>query len=164
MQVNYELTQKDFYESLLAHRKLKPISPWFVRIVVVLACILVGAATFVHREMPTSPMLLLSLILIPLSLFLTWGVPWLSARTQFGKQPAAQGPHTMLLDSSGVHEKGSGVTSDIEWRNLIRWTESKNQFLLYTSPASFNCVPKRVMTPAEVNEFRAMLVENIKKK
>jgi hypothetical protein len=100
-------------------------------------------------------------------LFVAWFVfflrvaPWWKARNQFRKQPSAHGQITMVLDEAGVHLRWDGSTSDLAWKNYIRWVEGKNQFLLYQSPALFNMVPKRALTPEQIVEFRVMLAEHI---
>ena len=66
----------------------------------------------------------------------------------------------MCVDNVGVQwEWGSGSAS-VEWKNFIRVVESKRQFLLYSSPACFNVLPKRALTPAAMSEFRELLAKN----
>jgi hypothetical protein len=77
------------------------------------------------------------------------------------KQPGAQGQRNVLLDGSGVHWRWDGGCADIEWKNYVRSLEGKKQFLLYTSPACFNIIPKHALTPQELIELRALLKENI---
>ena len=67
----------------------------------------------------------------------------------------------MLVDTVGIHLRWDGGASDVEWRMFIRWLECKNQFLLYTSPACFNILPKRAFVPQQLSEFRALLQDNI---
>jgi hypothetical protein len=85
---------------------------------------------------------------------LLWGLPRWNASRQFLKQPGAQGERSVLLDGSGVHWHWNGGSSDIAWKNYVRWLEGKKQFLLYTSPACFNIIPKRGLTPDEIIELR----------
>ena len=92
-----------------------------------------------------------------------WAIPWLSARTQFLKQPAAQGARTLLVDETGIRWRWSGGSSDVEWRNYIRYFESKRMFLLYLSPVVFNMVPKRALTAVQISEFRRILEQKIPK-
>jgi len=65
------------------------------------------------------------------------------------------------MDATGVHWRWNGGASDVEWKNYIRYVESKRQFLLYLSPAAFNMVPKRALTSEQVSEFRTLLAQNI---
>ena len=90
-----------------------------------------------------------------------WGGPWWAARVQYTKQPSAQGPRTMTLDDSGVHLRWETGESKLEWRVFMRWVESKDQFLLYSSPKCFNMLPKRALTPEQLAEFRVLLKAKI---
>ena len=67
----------------------------------------------------------------------------------------------MLLDASGIHWQWNGGSADIEWKNFVRFQETRNQFLLYSSPAIFNVVPKRALTPDEMSAFRQLVTERL---
>jgi len=67
----------------------------------------------------------------------------------------------MTLDGSSIHWRWKGGQADVEWTNFIRFLESKNLFLLYTSPACFNIVPKRAFAPGETESFRGLLQEKL---
>ncbi len=58
-------------------------------------------------------------------------------------------------------QRWNGGSSDVEWKNYVRAFEGKNQFLLYTSPACFNIIPKRVMTQEQLLELQRLLKQNI---
>lgn len=159
VQVIYELTQKDFFESLIAHRNRTTLRKWFYRLLLAITLLLAGAglpAVF-RNNTPTlsnfAPLLFLSALM--------WGSPWWSARLQFRKQPAAQGRQTVLLDADGVHGRGDTGQSDVEWRSFIRWLECKNQILIYSSPVYFIIIPKRALTPDQLTEIRGLLAQNI---
>ena len=99
---------------------------------------------------------------VALWLLLLAGLPLsLSARRQFLKQPGARGPRTVVFDDIGAHWRWNGGSSDIEWKNYIRSVEGENQFLLYTSPACFNIIPKRAIGEARLNEIQGLLKQNI---
>jgi hypothetical protein len=164
MEITYELTQKDFYDSMIAHRNRSALQKWAFRITVFFGLVLGGiglllAALTPHTEALTN--------LVPLAAVafgwavLMCGLPWWSARRQYRKQPSSQGSRTLAMDATGVHWRWNGGASDVEWKNYIRYVESKRQFLLYLSPAAFNMVPKRALTPEQVSEFRTLLAQNI---
>ena len=92
---------------------------------------------------------------------LVWALPRWGVRRQFRKQPGAHGFRTLLLDDGGAHWRWNGGTSDIEWRNYIRWVDGKNQILFYTSPVCFNILPKRKLSPEQLGELRDLLLRNI---
>jgi hypothetical protein len=164
MEVTYELTQRDFFDSFVAHRNKSTFAKWSFRIAAAIAFLFVGVGLVLLAVRPNAQSLTNIAPLFVLAVMwsvLLWASPWWAARNQFSKQPAAQGPRTMLLDSSGVHWRWNGGSADIEWRNFIRFQETKNQFLLYSSPACFNIVPKRALTHDQVIALRQIVSENL---
>ena len=67
----------------------------------------------------------------------------------------------MTLDGSGIRWRWKGGQADVEWTNFVRFLESNSLFLLYTSPACFNIVPKRAFAPGETELFRGLLQEKL---
>jgi len=67
----------------------------------------------------------------------------------------------MKLDDSGIHWAWKGGQADVKWTNFIRFLESNTVFLLYTSPACFNIVPKRAFAPGEIDLFRGLLQDKL---
>lgn len=164
MTVTYELVQRDFYEALLAGRNRSALTKWFLRFItfmwVAFAVItLLGIA--VRPDLQPQKNLLPIVLLGMFWMFIFWGSPWLAARSQFWKQPSAQGPRTLLLDAAGIHWQWSGGSADVEWRHFVRFQETKNQFLLYSSPAIVNVVPKRALTLDQMVAFRQLITENL---
>ncbi len=164
MQIDYELTQKDFIDSVATHRNRNFYGKWLMRLLLVFA-LLVGVTLafglIVRPNSQDTRNLMPFFGIILLWIGVEWGLPWLSARRQFLKQPGAQGQRTVLIDASGVHQRWSGGSSDIVWKNFVRSLEGKKQFLLYTSPASFDIIPKRALTSEGLLELRALLKQNI---
>ena len=165
MQVSYELTQNDFIESFTAHRNRNVFSKWVRRLIISIVIVVLALVVFVlavehnlESLRNTGPMFLLVLGWAGV----IWGLPRWSARRQFLKQPGAQGARSVELDESGAHWRWNGGSSDIEWKNYVRWLEGKNQFLFYTSPACFNIVPKRALEPMQLDQMRELLKLNIR--
>jgi hypothetical protein len=160
MEVTYELTQRDFFDSLIAHRNGSTLRKWSFRLLVAVAVLVAGAGLLAMALVPNAQTLSTFAPLFGLAVLwigLPWAAPWWAARKQFSKQPGAQGPRTLLIDPVGVHWRWSGGSSDVEWKNYTRVLEGKNQFLLYSSPVIFNMVPKRALTAEQLAEFRAIL-------
>ena len=160
MEVTYKLTQEDFVDSFIAHRHRR----WSFRILVSITSIFFGGSLFLIVLRPTAETV--SNVAPMLAVAAVWGVLlWVSprkgGRSQFTKQPSAQGLITLIWDTSGVHWRWDGGTANIEYKNFIRFLESKHHFLLYSSPACFNIVPKRAFTPEQLSEFRSLLGEHI---
>ncbi len=167
MEVTYELTQRDFFDSLIAHRNRSDFARWAFRLIVSVVCLLVGVGLLQFASHPKAETLSTFGPLFALAIMwvaLLWVSPWLSARKQFSRQPGAQGPRTMVLDAAGVHWRWNGGSADVEWKNFIRFLESKSEFLLYSSPACFNILPKRALSPDQLSELRGLFAQNISSK
>jgi hypothetical protein len=165
MTLTYELVQRDFYEAFIAHRNRSAWTKWFLRFMVLVLILAIGSIVLgavLVRDFHFAKNNAFSLLVLAVFwIFFLWGQPWLAAKNQFGKQPSAQGPRTMLLDGVGTHWKWNGGSADIEWKNFVRFHETKNQFLLYSSPACFNIIPKRALTADQINTFRKLVAENM---
>jgi hypothetical protein len=164
MQVSYELTQKDILESLLAHRTRTKFLKWLLRICTSILILSISMGLIGFAVIPRLRTFVPLVLLFALYLVLLWYAPRWSARRQFTQQPAAQGSRTMSLDSAGVQFTWNGGDSKLAWNNFIRWIESKNQFILYTSPVGFVMIPKRGFSPEQIAEFRSALIDNVSSK
>jgi FlaA1/EpsC-like NDP-sugar epimerase len=129
MQIDYELTQRDFADSFAAHRNRNVVSKWltrlFMSITLILAVILViGLIVKPNAQDARTlmPYFVFAILWIgALSILPRWNM-----RKQFSRQPGAQGPRTVLLDATGVHWRWNGGSSDVAWKNYIRALEGKN--------------------------------------
>jgi len=164
MQLRYQLTQKDFFDSIVAHRRRTQYSKWAFALAACLVVVFVVGGIVELALDPTAQTLSKVAPLFALSILwglIKWFAPRRMARTQFLKQPSAQGPRTILLDATGVHVRWDGGSSDMEWKTFIRWLKCKSEVLLYSSPACFSMIPKRALDSAQLTELRAMLTHNI---
>jgi hypothetical protein len=164
MEVIYQLTQRDFFDSFIAHPYGSTLRKWTIGVAAYGAPIFGGVGLLVYAVSPlTNTLANLHPLFILATLWgvLVWALPWWSARNQYLKQPGAHGPRTALVDAVGVHWRWDGGSSDVEWKNFIRHLESKHLFLLYLSPVMFNTVPKRALTPEQISELRTILARNI---
>lgn len=164
MQITYELTQRDFRESFIGDRKGRPLLKWFCYLVAIVLTFLVGLGLImvaIHPSVQPPSYLFEFLGLGGLWCMLWWGYPWWLARTQFQKKPSAQGLRTVLFDREGIHSSWDGGSGHAEWRNYVRWIETRNEIVLYTSPVQFGIVPKRALNAEQLSELRALLTQNI---
>ena len=160
MEITYELTQKDFFDSIIAHRNAR----WSFRIALGIA--LLSGAVFVvvivaQPALRTTTNAVTTVALIAFLVLCTWIAPWRAARNQFRRQPSAHGPRTLTLDSKGMHWRWDGGAADVEWKNVTRYLEAKDGFLLYVSPAVFNMVPKRALSASQLNDLRSLLAAHV---
>jgi hypothetical protein len=163
METTYNLIQRDYYESCVAHRNRSTFSKWLNRFFVgffVVWIVLITLTVIISstvKLLSVLPALLIPAVLITAS---TWGLPWLTAINQFKKAPGAQGQKTVSWDSNGIHWKWDGGSSEMEWKNFIRIIEAKNLVLLYQSPNCFNVLPKRALTNEQMADFQATVTQS----
>jgi hypothetical protein len=161
MLVTYALSQRDFFESMIAIRNRKKWAKWVVRASpALLVCLIVFSALRTPRSQLVSNLTPLLFFLL-LWAFLLWGSPWLFARTQFLKQPSAQGQQTASFDADEVKWQWDGGSSVVQWKTYIRWMESKTQILLCSSPVQCGIVPKRALNAEQLSELRTLLTQKI---
>ncbi len=100
-----------------------------------------------------------------LGAFWTWigtgQIYQLSARSQFAKSPAVRDPRRIEFNDDGVTTDAGIASSQVSWKAYLRYVESKDTFLLYTSPACFIIIPKRVLQPEQVTELRELIQTHI---
>ncbi len=66
------------------------------------------------------------------------------------------------VGSEGVHIMTPNSESTVPWSRYRFWIESSNVFLLYVGERTFNIIPKRVLEPAQQEELRRLLQDNVK--
>jgi hypothetical protein len=164
MQIRYELTQRDFTEAYTVHRNRKTWRKWARRSFISIAGLFTAVVLFgllVKPSWQQAKALMPLFILVPMWIAVLWLLPWWLMRRQFLQQPGAHGPKTLTLSEAGESWKWSGGSSDVEWKNYIRYMEGKNQILFYTSPACFNILPKRNIAPEQLIDLRERLKQYI---
>jgi hypothetical protein len=71
---------------------------------------------------------------------------------------------TIRLSVNGIRfERRSGTANiDYLWKGVDSWMERPNMFMVIIGPVSFLRIPKDKLTPAEQDEVRGWLSENVK--
>ena len=145
-----------------AHRHF---TRWMLRVVLVVGVLfLLLSVLFVITGQRA-----LNVVLPPLlfGAFWTWvgmGKTYLlSAKSQFAKNPVLREPRRVEFSNDGVKTDAGIASSQVSWKAFLRYVESTDTFLLYTSPACFAIVPKRVLQPEQVTELRGLLQNHIAK-
>lgn len=160
IQITYALSQRDFFESLIAIRNCKPWAKWGYRAAsALLVCLSVFSVLRSPRSQSASLIPLMSLL--ALWAFLLWASPWLSARTQFLKQPSVQRQRTVSFEGDAVIWHWDGGSIVVEWKTYTRWIESKNQIVLCSSVIQSGIVPKRALNTEQLPELRTLLTQKI---
>jgi hypothetical protein len=167
MIVNFQFTLDDYRNAVRTHYRkgASAYRRWMLRLVLVIGVLLLlaGILMVITRQGP------LTTALPPLFLGAAWTwigtgkIYLLSARNQFVKIPAVRGPRRVEFSDDGVNTDAGIASSQLSWKALLRYVESSDTFLLYTSPGCFAIVPKRVLQPEQVNELRRLLQTHVGK-
>jgi len=164
MEIPHHLTEQDFVEAHTVHHKRSIVIKWIGRIclafTILMAVAVFGGAIYDPRQRTVANLLPISFLLV-LWFYVLRIYPRWNMRRQFRNQPGVQGPRTVRFDADGAHWRWDGGSSDVAWKNYIRWAEGKGQILLYMSPSSFEILPTRGIQAAQLAELRGLLKRNI---
>ena len=167
MIVNFQFTLDDYRNAFRAHYRkgASAFTRWMLIVVLVVGVLLLLLSVLFIITGQRA----LNVVLPPLFLgaFWTWigmGKTYqLSARSQCAKSPALREPRRIEFNDDGVKTDSGIASSQVSWKAILRYVESSETFLLYTSPACFAIVPKRVLQPEQVNELRRLFQTHIRK-
>jgi hypothetical protein len=154
MTIQFQFTLDDYRQAFLAHYKkgASIFTRWMLKFCLGIGVLLllVGVLFLVTRQWA------LNVLLPPLLIggFWIWfgmgGTYRLSAKTQFAKNPVLREPRRVEFSPEGVKTDAGIASSQQSWKAYLRYVESRDTFLLYTSPGCFNIVPKRVLSAASL--------------
>jgi hypothetical protein len=168
MQIDYEITERDFYDGLIASRNSKRFNYWlvllvkfFAGIMLLLYLVLIISSHGTVREQSTLLNLRPLAFLCVFWLIILYAGPWYYARKQYRSQPAVQGKRTLIADNESLSFHGEGIDFSANWNKFIRYSEGRTVFNLYTSSTLFQVIPKRRFTKEELAEFRELLSCNV---
>ncbi len=167
MILNFQFTLDDYRNAVRTHYRkgASAYRRWMLRLVLAIGVLLLlaGVLMVITRQSR------LSAALPPLFLGAAWiwigmgKIYQLSARSQFVKNPALRVPRRVEFNDDGVTTDAGIASSQASWKAYLRYVESKDTFLLYTSPACFAIIPKRVLQPEQVNDLRRLLQTHVGK-
>jgi len=167
MIVNFQFTLDDYRNGFRAHYRkgASAYRRWMLKLVLAIGVLLLlaGILVVITRQGP------MTAALPPLLLGVAW--TWigtgkmylLSAKSQFAKSPVLREPRRVEFSDEGVKTDAGIASSQVSWKSFLRYVESTETFLLYTSPACFVIVPKRVLQAEQVNELRRLFQAHISK-
>ena len=91
---------------------------------------------------------------------LLWVAPYRAAK-KIISGPAYAAPKTVEIDDTGLRSHSSALQSSTSWESIIGWEEVDRVFAVFLSSVSFIPIPKRAMTEAQQQEFRALLQKHV---
>jgi hypothetical protein len=167
MIINFQFTLDDYRNAFRTHYRkgASAYRRWMRRLCLVIGVLLLLASILmvITRQGP------LNAALPPFLLGAAWiwigmgKMYLLSARSQFAKNPVLREPRRVEFSDEGVKTDAGIASSQVSWKAFLRYVESADTFLLYTSPACFVVFPKRVLQPEQVDELRRLFQTHIGK-
>lgn len=88
-------------------------------------------------------------------------VPRFQVKRNLRSSPSAQGEIVLALDEEGTVATFPTGESRLNWQAYTKYKESGSMFLLFVSPNRYMSIPKRVMTPQEIEDLRALVKARI---
>jgi YcxB-like protein len=167
MNLIYRVTADDLRASTLAHEKQTFVICWASRLLTAVAvCSLVAfvylwISNKLHDDSAIAnsakPMALISLMYLPSSMLL----PTYLARKGFRESLDAQHPIEVIADESGIGFRSITGEAFVTWVGFIKWKETDSLFNIYSARYAYHPIPKREMTPEQIEQFRALLKSHI---
>jgi hypothetical protein len=91
-------------------------------------------------------------------------VPRFQIRRAMRRNPSMEGEIVLRLNDEGIEAIFSTGKSQLQWRAYTKYKETAHLFALCMSPGRSMSIPKRVMSPQQVEELRGLLSERIPSK
>ncbi|MGP0019148.1 MAG: YcxB family protein [Candidatus Sulfotelmatobacter sp.] len=86
-----------------------------------------------------------------------YAVPPIRIRRELRRRPDLQGEIVLLLSPEGIESTFATGRSQLQWRAYTKYKETAHLFVLNTSSSGSRCIPKRVMSPQQLEELRGLL-------
>ena len=164
MKVEYRMSLEDYIEinqAHLKHQKWLYLLLWIFSIFLVLTALLYLILSFFQQDFSFIQAIFFIILGIFIHPDLNFGRRRMLVST-WKSHRGMQEPMTLEALEDGIVIESTLFKSHLKWGMYIKWLETKNLFILYQSAQSFNVVPKRAFIQDEdINEFRALLQENI---
>jgi hypothetical protein len=164
MQVAYQLTPADFRAGFKAHQNRSAWSRWGFRLLIAflaVVCLVSFAVSVLAQEPNTRRNAAAIFVVMIFGIVLQFVAPRFAAKRQFQGNPAAQLPTTLTTSDEGLHFASSHSSGNASWKMYVRFEETKDNFVLFSSPVVFHPIPKRAFTPEQLTEFRTLLQRHI---
>jgi hypothetical protein len=156
MEIRFRPTEED---GLNAIRSLSMPSWSMYLFVLLLALLFLVGIYLINHDLSVAGWLWLALsAVIGIAVY---EVPRIQVRRSLRNSPSAQGEIVYVLDDKGTVATFPTGESRLDWRAYTKYKESGTIFLLFVSPYRYLSIPKRVMSPEQMEELRGLLKARI---
>ncbi len=127
--------------------------------VVLLALLFLVGIYLINHDLPVAGWLWLALsAVIGIAVY---EVPRIQVKRSLRTSPSAQGEIVLALDDEGTVATFPTGESRLNWRAYTKCKETGSMFLLFFSAYRYVSIPKRAMTPQQIEELRALVKARI---
>jgi hypothetical protein len=95
---------------------------------------------------------------------LMYAVPPIQIRRELRRRPDLQQEVVLLLSPEGIEVRFATGKSQLQWRAYSKYKETAHLFVLTASSSGSRFIPKRVMSPQQLEELRGLLRAQIPSK
>lgn len=81
----------------------------------------------------------------------------MAIKRRFRQDAMLRQPLTVTWTDSHYRVETESTTNNLPWRDYARWCEDEAQFLFFLSDYTYQVLPKRVLTPEQVADIRAVV-------
>ena len=93
-----------------------------------------------------------------------YAVPPIQIRRELRRRPDLQGEIVLFLSPEGIEVTFATGKSQLQWRAYSKYRETAHLFVLTASSSGSRFIPKRVMSPQQLEEMRGLLRTQIPSK
>lgn len=86
-----------------------------------------------------------------------------NARKEFKRNKLLHESHIYIISEDSIHIKGGPFNTIFQWDKLHDMTESKKCFFIWLNKNSVQIIPKRDMSPDEIESVKAIRIDKFKK-
>jgi hypothetical protein len=165
--VTLTLTADDYVAAnklfiLKSATSLRPLVCWLIFVALLLGSFFVPALRL--RVEPYAAFFYICVaVVIAIPFYQYFFAATVFARKAYAAQKTLQHPMRVSWSEGGFKSTAEQGEWTIPWADYLKWTEDSKVILLFQGPRLFNMVPKRVLTPAQIDDLRQMLAANIKR-
>jgi hypothetical protein len=159
MELRYQPTDEDALNALRA--SVTPTWALFLFVLLLALLFLVGIYLLDHDLATVGWVWLAGSVALGIAVY---EVPRRQARRAMRGNPSSQGEILFVLNEEGTEVTFATGKMQLQWRAYTKYKETAHLFLLYMSSARSTFIPKRVMSPHQVEELRGLLEARITSK
>lgn len=139
-----------------------PLISWLGFVALLLGMLFVPALQM--HDAPYAPLVYIGFaVVIALPFYQYFVGAAVFARRAYAAQKTLQHPMTVSWSADGFRSTAQQGDWNNAWSDYLKWAEDDKVILLFQGPRVFNMLPKRVLTPAQVDDIRQVLAANVKR-